>query len=180
VQFWIFAGFALLYGVCETMNGNWSRLDLTMHLGLPETVAALALTAFWAVVTAGRVLFAVFLIIATLPQNAPIVSVLAFALAGLGCSALLPLTIGFGQEKLLAMSGAVAGGVIAFYQLGYGIAAFGVGAVQNAGVALPAIFAASSIVAVAMRGLSFVVDYRRPSPASLHPRPASPGAAAPT
>jgi fucose permease len=201
VQFWVFAGFALLYGFCETMNGNWSQIDLTTHLGLSATVASLALTAFWAVVTAGRVLFAliqkwfpsrlvyhilpfflaaVFLIIATLPQDAPIVSVLAFALAGLGCSALLPLTISFGQEKLVAMSGAVAGGVIAFYQLGYGIAAFGVGAVHDAGVALPAIFAASSIVAVAMGGLSFAVAHHRPSPASLHPRPASLGAAAPT
>jgi fucose permease len=201
VQFWIFAGFALLYGFCETMNGNWSQIDLTTHLGLPAAVASLALTAFWGLVTAGRVLFAliqrwfpsrlayhilpfllaaVFLIIATLPQNAPIVSVVAFALAGLGCSALLPLTISFGQEKLVAMSSAVAGGVIAFYQLGYGIAAFGVGAVHDAGVALPAIFAASSIVAVVMGGLSFAVAYRRPSPVSLHPRPASMGTAAPT
>jgi fucose permease len=201
VQFWLFAGFALLYGFCETMNGNWSQLDMTMHLGLSERVAALALTAFWATVTAGRVLFAliqkwfpsrlayhilpfllaaVFLIIATLPADAPIVSVIAFALAGLGCSALLPLTISFGQEKLVAMSGAVAGGVIAFYQLGYGIAAFGVGAVQSAGVALPVIFAASGIVAVVMGGLSFAVAHRSPSPASLHPRPASLHAAAPT
>jgi fucose permease len=201
VQFWVFAGFALLYGFCETMNGNWSQIDLTTHLGLSATVASLALTAFWGVVTAGRVLFAliqrwfpsrlvyhilpfflaaVFLIIATLPQNAPVVSVVAFALAGLGCSALLPLTISFGQEKLVAMSGAVAGGVIAFYQLGYGIAAFGVGAVHDAGVALPAIFAASSIVAVVMGGLSFAVAHRRPSPASLHPRPVSLEAAAPT
>jgi fucose permease len=201
VQFWIFAGFALLYGFCETMNGNWSQIDLTTHLGLPAAVASLALTAFWGLITAGRVLFAliqkwfpsrlayhilpfllaaVFLIIATLPQNAPIVSVVAFALAGLGCSALLPLTISFGQEKLVAMSTAVAGGVIAFYQLGYGIAAFGVGAIHDAGVSLPEIFAASSIVAVVMGGLSFAVAHRRPSPVSLHPRPASMGTAAPT
>ena len=30
-QFWVFAGFALLYGFCETMNGNWSQLDLTVE-----------------------------------------------------------------------------------------------------------------------------------------------------
>ena len=201
VQFWVFAGFALLYGFCETMNGNWSQLDLTTHLGLSPTVAALALTAFWAIVTAGRVLFALlqkwfpsrlayhilpfllaaaFLIIATLPKDAPVLGVAAFALAGLGCSALLPLTISFGQEKLVTMTGAVAGGVIAFYQLGYGVAAFGVGALQNAGVALPAIFAASVAAAVVMGCLSFVVAYRRSSPASLHPRPTSLGAATPT
>jgi MFS family permease len=200
-QFWAFAGFAVLYGFCETMNGNWSQLDLTANLGLSATVASLALTVFWAVVTAGRILFAAiqewfpsrlvyhllpfllaaaFLLIAALPQNAAALSVLAFALAGLGCSALLPLTISFGQGKLVSIAGAVAGGVIAFYQLGYGIAAFGVGPLRDAGVTLPAIFAASAVVAVVMGALSFVVAHRRPSPTSLHPRPGSIGSVAPS
>jgi MFS family permease len=200
-SFWVFAGFATLYGFCETMNGNWSQLDLTTNLGLSATVASLALTVFWAVVTLGRVLFAAiqrwfpsrltyhvlpfllaaaFLLIAALPKNAPIVSIFAFALAGLGCSALLPLTISCGQGKLVSMVGAVAGGVIAFYQLGYGIAAFGVGPLLAAGVALSAIFAASAGVAVVMGALSFMVAHRRPSPASLHPRPAPLSAAAPS
>jgi hypothetical protein len=39
------------------MNGNWSQLDLT-SLKVSATVASLALTVFWAMVTAGRVLFA--------------------------------------------------------------------------------------------------------------------------
>jgi hypothetical protein len=199
--FWLFAGFALLYGFCETMNGNWSQLDLTENLQRSATAASLALTAFWAVVTAGRVLFAAiqrwfpsrlayhvlpfllaaaFLLIAALPKDASTASIAAFALAGLGCSALLPLTISFGQEKLVAMSSAMAGGVIAFYQIGYGLAAFGVGPMQSAGVTLPTIFAASAGVAVAMGALSFVVAHRRPSPASLHPRPASVGATTPS
>lgn len=198
VQFWAFAGFALLYGFCETMNGNWSQLDLTTNLGLSATVASLTLTVFWAVVTAGRVLFAAiqrwfpsrltyhvlpfllaaaFLLVAALPKNAAALSILAFALAGLGCSALLPLTISFGQEKLVTMSGAVAGGVIAFYQVGYGIAAFGMGPIRDAGVTLPTLFAASAGVAVVMGAVSFLVAHRRPSPASLHPRPAPMGAA---
>ncbi len=58
VQFWAFAGFAVLYGFCETMNGNWSQIDLT-SLHVSATGASLALTVFWAMVTAGRVLFAV-------------------------------------------------------------------------------------------------------------------------
>jgi MFS family permease len=56
---WIFGAFAVLYGFCETMNGNWSQLDIT-SLGVRSSIAAVALTAFWAVVTAGRVLFAAF------------------------------------------------------------------------------------------------------------------------
>jgi Major Facilitator Superfamily len=189
--FWLFASFAVLYGVCETMNGNWSQLDLT-SLGVSTTAASLALTLFWALVTAGRVLFALiqkrvpsrlayhilpfllagaFALISALPRHAPVAGILAFALAGFGCSALLPLTISFGQEKLVTMSAAMAGLVIACYQVGYGIAAFGVGPLRHAGVSLPTLFGASAGVAAAMGLLSFAVAHRRPSPRSLHPRP---------
>jgi hypothetical protein len=191
---WIFGGFAVLYGFCETMNGNWSQLDIT-SLGVRSSIAALALTAFWAVVTAGRVLFAaiqrwlpsrvvyhglpfvlagVFVLIAVLPMNAPLASVGAFALAGLGCSALLPLTISIGQEKFANYQALVAGGVIACYQVGYGIAAFGVGPLVSAGLRLPGIFGASAAVAAAMGLLSLAVAHGRPSPRTMHPRPSPP------
>ena len=124
------------------------------------------------------VLAAAFLLIAALPKDTPALGVLAFALAGLGCSALLPLTISFGQEKLSAVPDAAAGGVIACYQIGYGLAAFGVGPLRDAGVALPALFAASAGVAVVMGALSFVVTHRSHAPASLHPRRSPPGAVA--
>lgn len=191
---WLFGAFAILYGFCETMNGNWSQLDIT-SLGVASTTAAVALTAFWAVVTAGRVLFAAiqrwlpsratyhilpfllagaFLVIAVLPKHAPLASVGAFALAGLGCSALLPLTISIGQEKLPHYQVFVAGGVIACYQFGYGLAAFGVGPLVDAGVRLPVIFGFSAAVAAGMGLLSLAVAHKRPSPQSLHPRPAPP------
>jgi MFS family permease len=38
-RFWVFAGFAVLYGICETMNGNWSQLDMTRQLGASATQA---------------------------------------------------------------------------------------------------------------------------------------------
>ena len=182
-------GFAVLYGICETVNGNWSQLDLTSELGASTTQAALALTAFWAMVTLGRVSFAAiqrwlpsratyhllpfvlagaFVLIALLPDDEPVLGVLAFGLAGLGCSALLPLTISFGQDELASLSAAVAGGVIAFYQVGYGIAAFGVGPLLDGGVELPTIYAFAAGIAAAMGAWSFVVARRRPSPAS-HP-----------
>jgi MFS family permease len=192
--FWLFGGFAFLYGICETLNGNWSQLDLA-SLGVKPATASLALTGFWAVVTAGRVLIAAiqrwvpsrvayhvlpfllavaFVLIAALPKHAPGAAVAAFCLAGLGCSALLPLTISFGQEKLADSQAAVAGGVIACYQAGYGVAAFGVGPLVSAGTRIAAIFAAGAVVAVAMGAFSLVVAHGRPSPASLHPRPARP------
>src|SRR5262245_66326691 len=57
-RFWIFAAFALLYGVCETLNGNWASLYMTQELGATTAQASVALTVFWGTVTAGRVLLA--------------------------------------------------------------------------------------------------------------------------
>jgi MFS family permease len=31
-RFWWYAVFAVLYGICETVNGNWSQLDMTTEL----------------------------------------------------------------------------------------------------------------------------------------------------
>jgi len=56
-RFWLFAAFAVLYGICETMNGNWSQQEVISQ-GASATQAALFLTAFWGMVTVGRLLFA--------------------------------------------------------------------------------------------------------------------------
>ncbi|BCJ75666.1 hypothetical protein CS0771_52100 [Catellatospora sp. IY07-71] len=181
-RYWVYAAFALLYGICETLNGNWAQLDMTRSLAAGTTLAALALTAFWAMVTAGRLLFAaitrwlparttyhllpfalagVFAIITALPAGAGVQGVLAFGAAGLCCSALLPLTISFGQHELAAYSTAVAGGVIAFYQLGYGIAAFGAGPLLDAGTPISRLYTIGAVIALAMGLLSFAVAHRR-------------------
>jgi MFS family permease len=184
-RFWFFAAFAVLYGICETMNGNWSQLDMTTRVGSSATQASFALAMFWGMVTVGRVLFATigrwlpervtyhilpfvlvvtFVLVAALPRGDAGAGIAVFALAGLGCSALLPLTISFGEKDLAAMSAAVAGGIIAFYQLGYGIAAFGVGPLQKAGLSLSAIFGVTAIVAAVMGLLSFIVAPARTRP----------------
>jgi predicted MFS family arabinose efflux permease len=115
-----------------------------------------------------------FALIAVLPRDAPAAAVAAFSLAGLGCSALLPLTISFGQRRLAGSQAVVAGGVIGCYQAGYGLAAFGVGPLTSVGIGLPTIFAAGAAVSVVMGGLSLLVAHRQPSPAAVHPRPARP------
>ena len=191
-RFALYAAFAVLYGICETLNGNWSQLDMTTEVGASTTVAAIALTTFWTMVTVGRVLFAAiqrsfpstrvyrllpfvlavaFVAIAALPDGGDVAGVLAFGLAGLGCSALLPLTISFAQEDLVAISAATAGLVIAAYQLGYGIAAFGAGPLQDAGVSLPAIYAIGAAAAAILAALSFAIT-RPHHLTAVQPRPA--------
>jgi predicted MFS family arabinose efflux permease len=145
-------------------------------------------------VTVGRVLFSVLqsvfptprtyhllpfvltgalVLIALLPKGSTALGVVAFGIAGLGCSALLPLTISFSQAQLVTMSSTVAGAMIAFYQLGYGIAAFGAGPLQNAGVSLSTIFGWTAAVAFAMGGLSLVLARRQHRVSHLHPRPSA-------
>jgi MFS family permease len=178
-RFWIFATFALLYGVCETMNGNWAVPYLTKHCGASAFMASLALAIFWSMVTAGRILFAAiekwfpekmvcrvlpfviaaaFIATACVPKSSPFLGILTYALAGLGCSALLALTISFGQKELTTIAASAAGGLIAFYQIGYGIAAFGVGPLQTwAGLDLNIIYGGTATVALVMAALSFAV-----------------------
>jgi fucose permease len=181
-RFRVFAAFALLYGVCETMNGNWASLYLSRRFHANTSVASLALTIFWATVTAGRILFAAlerwlpeplvcrilplvvtaaFAASAFAPPTSPWLGILSFGLAGLGCSALLPLTISFGQKELTTIAASVAGGLIAFYQIGYGLAAFGVGPLQTrAGLELNTLYAGTAVLALAMSALSFLVTQK--------------------
>jgi MFS family permease len=184
-RFWIFSAFALLYGICETMNGNWASVYMTAHLGASTALASVGLTVFWATVTAGRVLFAAldkwlpagttfrilplivtaaFMAASYLQSNHPLLGIATFGAAGLGCSALLPLLISFGQEEMTTVAASVAGGLICVYQVGYGIAAFGVGPLQNrAGLTLETIFGGCAAVAFVMAMLSFVLVRRRPA-----------------
>jgi MFS family permease len=185
-RFWFFAAFAVLYGICETMNGNWSQLDMTTRVGASATQASFALAVFWGMVTVGRVVFAAigrwlpervtyhilpfvlvvtFVLVAVLPRGYAGAGIAIFALAGLGCSALLPLTISFGEKDLAVMGATITGGIIAFYQLGYGIAAFGTGPLVDSGVSLSAVFGITAIVAAVLGLLSFVVAPVRSRPA---------------
>jgi len=181
-RFWVFAAFATLYGIVETMNGNWATIYLVNELAATAASASLALTAFWGMVTVGRVLFALaerrlpeqttfrilpfviaiaLVIIATLPAGSPLSGIVAFALAGLGCSALVPLVISFGQEQLKSLAASVTGLLVAFYQIGYACAAFGVGPLEGAtGLGLREIYGLTTIVALVMACLSFVLVSR--------------------
>jgi hypothetical protein len=68
----------------------------------------------------------------------------------------------------VTMGAAVAGAVIAFYQFGYGIAAFGTGPLVDAGVSLHVLFGFAAIAAVIMGGLSFTLA-RKSSPKVMAP-----------
>ena len=107
------------------------------------------------------VLIGTFGLTAALNDSSPARGVVVFGLAGLGCSALLPLVISLGQGALPQVSAAVAGGVIAFYQVGYGVAAFGVGPLVDHGVPLSDLYGWTAVAAAGMALLSFVITHAR-------------------
>jgi MFS family permease len=172
-RFWLFAAFALCYGIVETLNGNWAILYMKGVLSAPAGLAAVTLTLFWAAATAGRVLFAgierwlpgpstfrllpwvialAFVATAFIPSSTPGLGTAAFGLAGLGCSALLPLTISLGRQD------ASPGHLIACYQAGYGLAAFGIAPLRDrAGLGLRPLFGGAAAIALALAALSAAI-----------------------
>jgi MFS family permease len=186
-RFWLYAAFALFYGICESLNGSYCTLFMSENLVATTTISALALTVFWAVVTGGRILFAAigkwcpehlvfrtlpvliaaaFILTSLVPTTQPMLGLLAFGLAGLGCSALLPLIISFCQGEFTALRSAMAGAMIGLYQIGYGGAGFGVGPLESAGgLNLVQIFRAASGLAALLAVVAFVIIAGRPKTA---------------
>ncbi len=70
------------------------------------------------------------------------------------------------------MGASVAGAVIAFCQIGYGLAAFGTGPLIDAGVSLHVLSGFAAVAAVIMGGLSFTLA-RKGSAKIMAPAPTS-------
>jgi FHS family glucose/mannose:H+ symporter-like MFS transporter len=169
-RFWLYASAVLLYGVAETLSGNWATLYLSTERGLPARNAAFALTAFWVMVTLGRLIVAFlqrFVPARWIYPALPILLAIAFqvvaradgaasgiagfAAVGFACSAFLPFSISFAGAEFPRQAATISGALIAFYQVGYGIAAFGVGQLrQLSGLDYSSLFSVGSLVALAL------------------------------
>ena len=168
--FWLFAAAVLLYGIAETLNGNWSGAYLTGDRGVSAKGASFALTAFWGMVTIGRIVFAALSSRKTVPWiyvGLPVALILAFqaiahagdeasgvfafAFAGVACSAFFPLCISLSGQAFPQFAEATSGALVAFYQSGYGIAAFGVGPLRDlGGLSFGAVYSLGSLVSALM------------------------------
>ena len=183
-RFWLYAGAVFLYGIAETLNGNWAILYLGSERGVSARAASFALTAFWTAVTLGRVIVAMVsrhvpahwiyfgltvLLIFSFELASRVAGetggLFAFALAGLACSAFLPLSISFAGAEFPRLSAVMAGELIAFYQIGYGVAALGIGPLRDlTGLPFSAMFAGGGLIAALLAATAFLV-IRRPAPA---------------
>jgi MFS transporter, FHS family, glucose/mannose:H+ symporter len=170
-----------LYGMCEAMLANWGPVFLHDERGLSQRVAGLALSAFWLSVTAGRLITVVASIwipprhlyrvlpalIAVALLAAPRVSgpggaLVVFALAGLGCSAFLPLTISLAGAQAGPAAASVSGVLFAAFLAGSGLGSFGVGLLRDRQISLGSLYAVAALAAAAAGLFGWTVVSRRP------------------
>jgi fucose permease len=147
---WSFIAIALLYGICETTFGNWGPIFLHQEKKLMPSSADIALSLFWGIITLGRIATVllsfvvsarylycllppiIFMgLILLYPSMSESWLLLSFAVAGLGCSAMLPLTIGFAQERFSTIAPLISGIMIGTYMLGFGLASQGIGLIYR-------------------------------------------------
>lgn len=177
--FWTLAAIALLYAFAEASFSNWAVLYLHEDKGLPLAAAAFALSTFWLSLSAGRVLAT--LATLRLPAEAlwlslPLLMIAAFlllpgadtasratglfALAGLGCSAFFPLTVGVASRRFplhvawtsAALFAALAAGIgAASFLLGLLRASMPLARMYRLGAAFPAAVFVLGLVLVATR-----------------------------
>lgn len=189
----LFVAAGIIYGIVETLFANWAVIYLREDAGVTVRTAGYALTAFWVMVTAGRLLVAAaggwlsparvyvilpglmivaFLWIARVDGAATGIG--AFALAGLACSAFLPLSIGFAQACHRNLAEIVSGVMIAAYMLGFGIGSYGIGPLREAaGIPLATLYASSAALAVLLMGIALALARRRASTAAAAPQSAA-------
>ncbi len=170
-RIWLYAALVFLYGVCEATFGNWSPIYLEQDAGLSISEAALALSVFWGMVTAGRALFvltaiwfrpqalhvvspfvvaAAFLVLPSVAGFLP--SMLGLALAGLALSFFFPLSVSLASAEEPGLATAVSGTLVAALMLGTGCSAILVGFVRET-LGLPLIFRLSSLYALSMAAI---------------------------
>jgi MFS transporter, FHS family, glucose/mannose:H+ symporter len=134
---------------------------------------------FWAAVTLGRLgialvskhirttriyvvlpwAIALALVLAPLAKSAG-AGIAVFAFGGLACSGFFPMTVGYGEATFPNIVELAAGWLIAAYQVGYGLAAFGGGVLQSA-ISLSTIFRLAGLLAVVMAFVAMPIAHRQ-------------------
>ena len=139
----------MIYAFAEGTFSNWAVIFLRDVKGLPDMTASFALSAFWGMLVAGRLLVSVLIlriplrfIWIALPvlmiaafwlvslANGAAAGIGAFALAGLACSAFLPLTISLAAARFPANVAWVSSMLIAALMTGVGVGSWLTGALQ--------------------------------------------------
>ena len=182
--FWLFMAIAVLYAFAEGTFGNWAVLYLQDVKHLPETVAASALSVFWAAMVGGRLLTSV-LVLKLAPRyiwlslpglmivaflllpyaDTPWRGIAGFALAGLACSAFFPLSIGLATQRFARHVPWVSSMLIAALMVGVGLGSYVIGVLRDA-VAMEQLYRLSTLYPVMALLLGVRALQQRPAAAA--------------
>jgi fucose permease len=148
--FWILAAIAVVYALAEGSFSNWAVVYLQEGKHLSATTASLGLSTFWGALVLGRLLISI--LVLKLPANliwrslpllmavafallpgadSPTAGIIAFALAGLGCSAFFPLTVSLATARFPQHLPWVSAMMIAALMCGTGLGSFLLGALHS-------------------------------------------------
>lgn len=176
--FWLFAAIAIIYAFAEGTFSSWAVIFLRDVRGLSGTTASYALSAFWGALVLGRLLVAALVVRVpaksvwiALPAlmivafwlvsyaDGPATGIADFALAGLACSAFLPLTISLAVELFPHSMAFVSSMLIAALMTGVGVGSYVEGLLQTM-VPLDALYRLSSLYPVLVLVLAWGVVVR--------------------
>ena len=181
--FWITAALALIYSVAEGTFSNWAVIYVHEEKQLPAGVAALALSCFWAALTVGRLIVSLLVLwiqpirlLVALPLlialsftavshlDTRATALASFALAGLGCSGVFPLLVGFSAARYPQHVSWIASMLTAAMMIGVGIGSYAIGALRGS-LTIATLYRYSIIYPVLMLAL-FVIAVRNPRSAA--------------
>lgn len=173
--FWVFVAIAMLYAFAEGTFANWAVIYLREGKGLDPEVAAGALSVFWGGLVVGRLAVTALLVrfpaepvFLTLPAvmiaafllmpfaDSAALGIGLFALAGLACSAVFPLTITQVSERFPDHVAFVSSAMIAALMIGIGAGTFILGALRDL-LAFEPLYRLSAAYPAALLALAAVV-----------------------
>ena len=173
--FWLFAAITVVYAFAEGTFSSWAVIFLRDGRGLPDMTASYALSAFWGALVIGRLLVSVLIVRAparivwvALPvlmiaafwlvsfADSAATGISAFAVAGLACSAFLPLTISLAVERFPDSVAWVSSMLIAALMTGVGVGSWLVGGLQSR-LPLDVLYRLSSLYPILVLALARLV-----------------------
>lgn len=147
---WTFIAVVILYAFAEGTFSNWAVIYLHEERKIELAHASLALSAFWAMMAAGRLLVSVLLlkipairIWITLPllmisgflllplAHSAAIGIAMFAFAGIACSAFFPLSVSLISRRFTSNSAFVSSLMIAALMSGVGIGSYVIGPLRS-------------------------------------------------
>ncbi len=175
---WFFFGAIFIYGIAESIAGNWSAIYLTRVKAFSEATAASCLSVFWIMLTAGRLLSSVVSMrvdVRKLYRLSPILMAFSFfcllrlsresaaiatyGMIGFSCSYFFPLSIGLAVAYFENLKEAFSSVGVAALMAGVSVGSSLTGCLQAAGwLKVEQTMSLAAIASVVLVGFAWLIS----------------------